>query len=158
MAPAKAGKSVKSMRGGLRKPSPIAFCDACHSKTGPLTGGVDLSKDFRIPVGSVPVAGTHALGMSRRELSSWRAKTNQIAAIPAKSVPVGSLQAGAMAGETDKSRRYLRWAAANEGRAASTNDEELKTLFLRIAAQYRDLAEQIDDPEQWRAKRRGRQR
>jgi hypothetical protein len=63
-----------------------------------------------------------------------------------------------MVGETDKSRRYLRWAAANEGRAASTNDEELKTLFLRIAAQYRDLAEQIDDPEQWRVKRRGRQR
>jgi len=31
----------------------------------------------------------------------------------------------------------LRWAAANEGRAASTYDEELKALFLRIAAQYR---------------------
>ena len=29
-----------------------SFCDACHSKTGPLTGGVDLSKDFPIPVGS----------------------------------------------------------------------------------------------------------
>jgi hypothetical protein len=27
----------------------------------------------------------------------------------------------------------------------------------RIAAQYRELAEQIDDPEQWQAKRRGRQ-
>ena len=52
----------------------------------------------------------------------------------------------------DKSRRYLRWAAANEGRAASAYNEELKTLFLRIAAQYRDLAEQIDDPVQWRAK------
>jgi hypothetical protein len=59
--------------------------------------------------------------------------------------------------EIDKSRRYLRWAAANEERAANAYDEELKTLFLRIAAQYRDLAEQIDDPEQWRAKRRGRQ-
>jgi len=57
-----------------------------------------------------------------------------------------------MAGDTDKSRRYLRWAAANEGRAASAYNEELKTLFLRIAAQYRDLAEQIDDPVQWRAK------
>jgi hypothetical protein len=68
-----------------------------------------------------------------------------------------SLQVGAMAGETDKSRRYLRWGVANEERAASASDEELKTLFLRIAAQYRDLAEQIDDPEQWRAKRRGRQ-
>jgi mono/diheme cytochrome c family protein len=29
-----------------------SFCDACHSKTGPLTGGVDLSKDLPIPVGS----------------------------------------------------------------------------------------------------------
>jgi hypothetical protein len=63
-----------------------------------------------------------------------------------------------MAGDRDKSKRYLRWAAANEGRAASAYDEELKTLFLGIAAQYRDLAEQIDDPAQWRAKRRGRQK
>jgi hypothetical protein len=60
-------------------------------------------------------------------------------------------------GETDKSKRYLRWAAANEQRAASAYNGELKTLFLRIAAQYRDLAAQLDDPEQWRAKRRGRQ-
>ena len=67
------------------------------------------------------------------------------------------LQAGAMAEETNKSKRYLRWAAANEQRAASVYNEELKTLFLGIAAQYRDLAEQLDDPEQWRAKRRGRQ-
>src|SRR5258708_830249 len=29
-----------------------SFCDACHSGTGPLTGGADLSKDFPIPVGS----------------------------------------------------------------------------------------------------------
>jgi hypothetical protein len=62
-----------------------------------------------------------------------------------------------MAGKTDKSRRYLRWAAANEGRAANAYNGEFKTLFLRIAAQYRDFAEQIDDPEHWRAKRRGRQ-
>jgi len=62
-----------------------------------------------------------------------------------------------MARETDKSRRYLRWAAANEERAARAYNEEVKTLFLRIAAQYRDLAEQIDDPEQWRAKRRSGQ-
>jgi hypothetical protein len=61
------------------------------------------------------------------------------------------LQAGAMAEETNKSKRYLRWAAANEQRAASVYNEELKTLFLGIAAQYRDLAEQLDDPEQWRA-------
>jgi hypothetical protein len=60
-----------------------------------------------------------------------------------------------MAGDSDKSKRYLRWAAANEGRAASAYDEELKTLFLRIAAQYRDLAPQIDEPEKWRAKQEG---
>jgi mono/diheme cytochrome c family protein len=29
-----------------------SFCGACHSKTGPLTGGVDVGKDFPIPVGS----------------------------------------------------------------------------------------------------------
>jgi hypothetical protein len=67
------------------------------------------------------------------------------------------LHAGAMAEETNKSKRYLRWAAANEQRAARAYNEEVKTLFLRIAAQYRDLAEQIDDPQQWRTKRRGRQ-
>ncbi len=62
-----------------------------------------------------------------------------------------------MGEEIDKSRRYLRWAAANEERAARAYDPELKTLFLQIAAQYRDLAEQIDDPQQWRSKRRDRQ-
>lgn len=59
---------------------------------------------------------------------------------------------GTMAGGTDKSRRYLHWAAVNERRAASAYDEELKALLLGIAAQYRDLALQIDDPLQWRAK------
>jgi hypothetical protein len=53
-----------------------------------------------------------------------------------------------MAGDTDKSRRYLQLAAANERRGASADGEKLKTLFFRIAAQYRDLAEQIDDPLQ----------
>jgi hypothetical protein len=43
--------------------------------------------------------------------------------------------------DTDKLKRYLRWAAANERRAASADDEELKTMFLRIAAQYRELAQ-----------------
>jgi hypothetical protein len=28
----------------------------------------------------------------------------------------------------------------------------VKATFLQIAAQYRDLALQIDDPKQWRAK------
>src|SRR5258708_1996559 len=58
--------------------------------------------------------------------------------------------------QRDKSKRYLRWAAANEGRAASTYNEEFKTLFLQIAAQYRDLAEQIDDPERSRLETRRR--
>jgi hypothetical protein len=50
-----------------------------------------------------------------------------------------------MTGDADKSRRYLRWAAANERRAACAHDEELKTMFLRVAAQYHKLA-QINDP------------
>jgi hypothetical protein len=53
--------------------------------------------------------------------------------------------------DTDKSMRCLCWVAANERRAASRHDEEFKTLLLRIAAQYHDLALQIDDPAQWRA-------
>jgi mono/diheme cytochrome c family protein len=28
------------------------FCSACHSKTGTLTGGLDIGKDFPMPVGS----------------------------------------------------------------------------------------------------------
>ena len=61
-----------------------------------------------------------------------------------------------MARKKDKARRYLRWAALNERRAAEAYNGDLKTLFLQIAAQYRDLAEQIADPEQWQAKRDGR--
>ena len=61
-----------------------------------------------------------------------------------------------MAGKKDKARRYLRWAALNERRAAEDYNGDLKTLFLEIDAQYRDLAEQIADPEQWQAKRDGR--
>jgi hypothetical protein len=57
-----------------------------------------------------------------------------------------------MALDPDKSRRYLRWAVENDKRAGSTVDPELKTMFRRIAAQYRDLASQIENPEQWRAK------
>jgi mono/diheme cytochrome c family protein len=29
-----------------------SFCAGCHSRTGPLTGGYDIGKDFAIPVGS----------------------------------------------------------------------------------------------------------
>jgi hypothetical protein len=76
-----------------------------------------------------------------------RAKPDQIAAISAKSFPVGSLQAGAMAWDTDKSRRYLRLAAENDKRAAATENARLKALFSKMAVQYRDLADQMDDPE-----------
>ena len=69
-------------------------------------------------------------------------------------VPSGLLNLAAMPGYTDKSRRYLRWAAANERRAASAHGQDFKVLLRRIAAQYRELAEQSDDPEAWRAKRR----
>ena len=76
-----------------------------------------------------------------------RGKPDQIAAISAKSFPVGSLQAGAMAWDTDKSRRYLRLAAENDKRAAATENARLKALFSKMAVQYRDLADQMDDPE-----------
>ena len=29
-----------------------SFCDACHSKTGPLTGGEDIGEHFPMPIGS----------------------------------------------------------------------------------------------------------
>jgi hypothetical protein len=57
-----------------------------------------------------------------------------------------------MPGYADKSRRYLRLVVENENRAAGANNPELKLKFLQIAALYRDLALQIDDPEKWRAK------
>jgi hypothetical protein len=66
---------------------------------------------------------------------------------------VGSLQTGA---QWRGARRYLRWAALNDRRAAEAYNGDLKTLFLQIAAQYRDLAQQIAYPEQWQAKRNGR--
>jgi len=44
-----------------------SFCDACHSETGPLTGGVDLGKDFPIPVGSIVSANLTPAG----RLSNW---------------------------------------------------------------------------------------
>ena len=28
------------------------FCSACHTKTGVLTGGLDISQDFALPIGS----------------------------------------------------------------------------------------------------------
>jgi hypothetical protein len=52
-----------------------------------------------------------------------------------------------MPGFTEKSREYLRLAADSE-----TKTPELHALLLELACEYLDLAEYIDDPEQWRAK------
>jgi hypothetical protein len=58
-------------------------------------------------------------------------------------------------GSTDKSKKYLQLAAANEKRASETGNTELKRIFLELASGYRELAEIIDDPERWRAKLMG---
>ena len=58
-----------------------------------------------------------------------------------------------MPGSTEKSKRYLWLAIENERRAATTSHRALKSLFLGLASEYRELAQQIDDPVQWRAKR-----
>jgi mono/diheme cytochrome c family protein len=42
------------------------FCSACHSKTGTLTGGVDIGEHFAIPVGSFVSANLTAAGALRR--------------------------------------------------------------------------------------------
>jgi hypothetical protein len=57
-----------------------------------------------------------------------------------------------MAGSTEKSRKYLQLAAANDKRASETDNTELKRIFLELASGYRELAELIDDPSRWRAK------
>src|SRR5262245_56919829 len=42
------------------------FCSACHSKTGTLTGGVDIGEHFAIPVGSFVSANLTPAGALRR--------------------------------------------------------------------------------------------
>ena len=46
----------------------------------------------------------------------------------------------------------MQLAAASDKRASETKNTELKRIFLELASGYRELAELIDDPEQWRAK------
>jgi hypothetical protein len=58
----------------------------------------------------------------------------------------------AMPGSTEKSKRYLWLARENERRATGTSHPPLKALFLKLASEYRHLAEQIDDPVQWGTK------
>ena len=43
------------------------FCGACHSKTGTLTGGMDVGKDFPIPIGSFVSSNLTPVG----QLSLW---------------------------------------------------------------------------------------
>jgi hypothetical protein len=57
-----------------------------------------------------------------------------------------------MRGSTEKSSKYLQLADMNEKRASETKNTELKRIFLELGSEYRELAELIDDPEQWRAK------
>jgi hypothetical protein len=51
-----------------------------------------------------------------------------------------------------KSSEYLELATQNESRAREVKNAEVKKIFLELASAYRDFAEYIDDPEQWRAK------
>jgi mono/diheme cytochrome c family protein len=44
-----------------------SFCGACHSQTGPLTGGVDIGDHFPIPVGSFVSSNLTPAG----QLSHW---------------------------------------------------------------------------------------
>jgi mono/diheme cytochrome c family protein len=44
-----------------------SFCGACHSRTGTLTGGVDIGKDIPIPVGSLVSSNLTPAG----QLSHW---------------------------------------------------------------------------------------
>jgi len=44
-----------------------SFCDACHSKSGSLTGGTDIGKHFPIPVGSFVSSNLTPAG----QLSRW---------------------------------------------------------------------------------------
>jgi hypothetical protein len=57
-----------------------------------------------------------------------------------------------VAGSTEKSREYLQLSSENDKRASETKNTELKRIFLELASGYREWAELIDDPEQWRAK------
>jgi hypothetical protein len=57
-----------------------------------------------------------------------------------------------MRGSTEKSSEYLQLAAENDKHASETKNTELKRIFLELGSGYRELAELIDDPEQWRAK------
>jgi mono/diheme cytochrome c family protein len=58
-----AGTSEQIQRG---KAISDGFCSACHSKTGTLTGGLDIGEDFPVPIGSFVSANLTPVGQLRR--------------------------------------------------------------------------------------------
>jgi hypothetical protein len=56
----------------------------------------------------------------------------------------------AMLAKTEKARRYMYLASENERRASETSYPPLKVFFLKLASEYRGLAQQIDDAVPWR--------
>jgi len=59
-----AGTSEQIQRG---KAISDGFCSACHSKSGTLTGGLDIGEDFPVPIGSFVSANLTPIG----QLSRW---------------------------------------------------------------------------------------
>jgi len=57
-----------------------------------------------------------------------------------------------MPGYTDKSRKYLRLADEQAYRAEVALSSRSKSVYLQLAKQYRERAEQLDDPAQWRVR------
>jgi hypothetical protein len=57
-----------------------------------------------------------------------------------------------MPGYTDKSRRFLRLADEHTHRAEAALSPKSRSTYLQLANQYRELAEQIDDPARWRTR------
>jgi mono/diheme cytochrome c family protein len=58
-----------------------SFCAACHSRTGPLTGGVDIGKHLPIPVGSLVSSNLLGAGL----LPGEKPVTNGVIKAPPKS-------------------------------------------------------------------------
>ena len=62
------------------------------------------------------------------------------------------LHESVMPGYTDKSRRFLRLADEHTHRAEAALSPKSRSTYLLLAHQYRELAEQIDDPARWRTR------
>jgi hypothetical protein len=61
-----------------------------------------------------------------------------------------------MPGYTDKSRKYLRRADEQTHRAEAALSPQSRLMYLQLANQYRELAEQLDDPRRWRSAKAGK--